>query len=116
LTAYLVLLTAMIGLGFGLLSEAICRVVPILQPFFHLFPWLIFLSSGIYFSIVNVPEQLAIVDVYNPVLHLVEYERYAFDPGYPIGLVSLWYPAACAAGLLLLGLAMNRHFRYKVAV
>jgi ABC-type polysaccharide/polyol phosphate export permease len=116
LTAFILLLTAMLGLGFGMLSEAICRVVPFLELFFHLFPWLIFLSSGIYFSIVNAPRQLAVVDLYNPVLHLVEYERYAFAPGYPITLVSLWYPAACATGVLLVGLALNRRLRYTVAV
>jgi ABC-type polysaccharide/polyol phosphate export permease len=115
LTAFVLLLTAMLGLGLGMLSEAVCRVVPFLELFFHLFPWLIFLSSGIYFSVVNVPRQLAVVDLYNPVLHLVEYERYAFDSGYPITLVSLWYPTACATGFLLLGLALNRRLRYTVA-
>jgi ABC-type polysaccharide/polyol phosphate export permease len=115
LTAYILLLTAMLGLGLGLFSEAVCRVVPFLEIFFHLFPWMIFLSSGIYFSIMNVPRQLAVVDLYNPVLHLVEYERYAFDAGYPIALVSWSYPTACATGVLLVGLALNRRLRYTVA-
>jgi ABC-type polysaccharide/polyol phosphate export permease len=116
LTALILLITVTLAFGSALLSEAICRVVPFLEVVFHLFPWLIFLSSGIYFSIVYVPQKLAVVDIYNPVLHLVEYERYAFNPGYPIGLVSLWYPAACGISLLLLGLALNRRLRYRVAV
>jgi capsular polysaccharide transport system permease protein len=115
LTAFIMLLSAMLGFGWGLLGEGICRAVPALDPVFHVLPWLVFISCGIYFSIATTPQILASIFVYNPVLHLVEYERYAFEPGYPVTLVNLWYPAACAAGLLLVGLALNRRLRYKVA-
>ena len=111
LSAVLILLTAAIGFGWGLLIEGLGRMVPLIEPVTHFIPWLLFLSSGIYFSTANLPPQILIVDLYNPMLHLLEFERYAFDPGYPVFLVNLTYPAICAAVLLLLGLALNRHIR-----
>jgi capsular polysaccharide transport system permease protein len=113
LTALILLLAAMLGFGLGLFVEGICRAVPLVAPLFHLMPYFLFISAGIYYSAATAPPALARIFVFSPTLHLVEYERYAFDPGYPISLVSLSYPAACAASFLLLGLATNRRLRYK---
>jgi capsular polysaccharide transport system permease protein len=98
--------------GWGLAGEALCRAMPVLEPIFHFLPWLVFLTSGVYFSFESVPLPMAMVDIYNPVLHLTEFQRYAFDPGYPIRFLSLSYPAVCAAAFLGVGLVMNRYFRY----
>jgi ABC-type polysaccharide/polyol phosphate export permease len=51
---------------------------------------------------------------FNPLLHLVEYERYAFDPGYPIALVNLGYPTVFAMSLIMLAL-MGRKAAYRKA-
>jgi len=112
LTAFIFLLAAMMGLGLGLLVEGICRAAPIASPIFHLMPYILFMSAGIYFSIAIAPPVLQAIFVWSPVLQLVEYERYAFDPGYPINLVSLGYATICAAGMLFVGLALNRRLRY----
>lgn len=114
LTALIILLAAMLGLGFGLLLAGLSRVLPVLDPFLHLLGFLVFLSSGLYYSSATTPPALAAIFLYNPMLHLIEYERYAFDPGYPIYLVSLWYPAVFATGLLLFGLVVTRRLRYTV--
>jgi len=45
------------------------------------------------------------------VIHLTEYVRFAFDSGYPVTLVNLWYPSLWAIGLVLLGLVMAKRFR-----
>jgi capsular polysaccharide transport system permease protein len=115
LTALILLIAAAMGFGIGLLVEAICRVVPLLDPVFHLMPYIMFISAGIYFSTATEPPVMAAIFVYSPILHLIEYERYAFNPGYPVGFVSLTYPAFCAAALLVLGLTANRRFRYKTS-
>jgi capsular polysaccharide transport system permease protein len=114
LTCFVLLLAAMLGFGWGLFSEGICRAAPILGPLFHFIPWLVFLSSGIYFSVTSVPIQMATVDVYNPMLHLLEFERKAFDRSYPVSLLSLSYPATCAVVILFAGLIVNRYFRLTV--
>ena len=73
--------------------------------------WAIFVTSGQYISITSVRRTFAEILWFNPLLHLVEYERHAFDPGYPIALVTLIYPAAIAVALLMLALMGMRATR-----
>jgi ABC-type polysaccharide/polyol phosphate export permease len=115
LTALILLLAAAQGLGLGMAVGTIARVAPLSRPLLEVLPWILFISSGIYYSVSTMPQVFARLVVYFPVLHLVEYERYAFEAGYPIAHVSLWYPTLWAAGLLLLGLALSRRLRYRVA-
>jgi capsular polysaccharide transport system permease protein len=115
LTMLILMIAATMGLGLGMFVEGACRVMPILEPIFHILSYVLFLSSGIYFSLATSPIVAQHVLIYSPLLHLVEYERYAFFPGYPINLLSLSYPASWAAGLLLLGLLVNRRLRYTQA-
>jgi capsular polysaccharide transport system permease protein len=112
LTAFILSLSAILGAGLGMSIDGICRVQPIFEPIFHVLSYLLFITTGIYFSVPSMPQPLARFFLYNPLLHLVEYERHAFNPGYPVNLVSLSYPAAMAAGLLLFGLLLNRRLRY----
>jgi capsular polysaccharide transport system permease protein len=116
LTMSILLLAAMLGLGFGLLLGGLSRVVPAVDPLMHMFAFLVFLSSGLYYSSATAPLMMIKIFLFNPMLHLIEYERYAFDPGYPVYLVSLWYPTVFAAGLLVFGLVVTRRLRYTVAV
>jgi len=112
LTALILMLAAILGFGLGLTIDGICRIVPAFEPVFHVLSYVLFITTGIYFSAVNMPAVFTKIFLYNPLLHLVEYERHAFNAGYPINFVSLSYPVAVGAGLLLLGLLLNRHLRY----
>jgi capsular polysaccharide transport system permease protein len=115
LTAFIMLLAAALGLGMGLIVEGVCRVMPLLEPVFHLLPYFMFLGSGIYYSLQTAPPAMGRIFTYSPIANLVEYERYAFNPGYPIARADLLYAVLCTAALLLLGLALNRRIRYKAA-
>lgn len=105
------IITAMLGLGMGLVIGGICRITPLLDPFLHILPWFLLIGSGIYGSIMSSPSYMQEILVWSPPIHLVEYGRHAFDTGYPVVLVNLWYPALWAVGLILLGLAMAKRFR-----
>jgi ABC-type polysaccharide/polyol phosphate export permease len=111
LTAFILVVTATFALGLGLCFGAMGRAVPLIDPFLHMLPYFLFLGSGIYYSITNIPLAMANIFIWSPLLHLVEFERHAFDPGYPIGLVNLWYPFFCAVGVLVLGLALSKRIR-----
>jgi ABC-type polysaccharide/polyol phosphate export permease len=111
LTALILVITAALSLGLGLVIGALCQAVPLIEPVAHILPYIMLLGSGLYFSITDIPRFMQEIMIWSPVLHLVEYERHAFDSGYPIGLVSLWYPTFWAAGLLIVGLAMTKRFR-----
>ena len=113
LTTTVLLLASAMGFGFGLVVEALTHRWQFFDMVAHILIWLLFVTSGIYFSISDKQPIMATFFWYNPVLHLTEYQRHSFDPGYPIALVTLLYPAACAAALLLVGLALNRSLRYQ---
>lgn len=108
----LVFVTAGVGgIGYGMLAERLGAVLPAFGVVEKLISWLLFVTCGLYFVVYNTTPLIASVLLYNPLLHLIDFERHAFDPGYPIGLVDLRYPMVVAASLLLLGLAACRTVR-----
>jgi capsular polysaccharide transport system permease protein len=101
-------MAAGLGFAFGLVTNAIEDVVPALGPFLKMFQWALFITSGIYDSLSTISRLFLPYVVYNPLIHLAEYERHAFDPGYPVFFAHLAYPAYALVGLLFVGLAANR--------
>lgn len=101
-------LAAALGFGFGLVTNGIGLIFPAIIPFLKLAQWAVFITSGVYDSLVTMPYVMAQVIWYNPLIHLAEYQRHAYYPCYPIYLVSLSYPLLWAAGLVFTGLLMNR--------
>ncbi len=97
-----------LGFGWGLVCDSIGHVVPPLKPFLKITEWAVFITSGVYDSLVTMPFLMARIVQYNPIIDLAEYQRYAYFQGYPIYLVSLRYPLIWMLGLLFCGLAMNR--------
>jgi capsular polysaccharide transport system permease protein len=105
LTFLIFSLAGVMGFGFGLLIERMSQIWPVVKPLEKIVTWALFITSGMYFSISTMhPPILARAVWYNPILHLVEYERHAFDPGYPVAQVTLLYPATFAIGFLFIGL------------
>jgi len=92
------------GFGLGLILERLGRLFSFVKTVEKLLTWAIFVTSGLYFSVETTPPQVAYYFLWNPMLHLVEYERNAFDPGYPIALLDLRYPACVMVFLLITGL------------
>lgn len=105
-------LAGAIALGFGLCVNCLTRFVPFLDPLAHQLRWAIFITSGIYFSITEQKLILAETFWYNPFVHLLEFQRHSYWPGYPLGLVNLWYPALIATIVMIMGLTLNRITRY----
>jgi capsular polysaccharide transport system permease protein len=98
------------GFGFGLFMDQLGHLWPVIKPLEKLLTWVLFVTCALYFSLATTVPMLANVLWYNPLLHLVEYERHAFDPGYPVALVTLTYPAVFSIGLLFAGLLAIRSF------
>jgi capsular polysaccharide transport system permease protein len=101
-------LAALLGFSYGLVCAAICEVVPPLKPVVKLMEWAVFISSGVYDSLLTIPVPVAKYIQYNPLIDLAEYQRHAYYAGYPIFMVTLTYPAIWAIGLAFFGLAANR--------
>jgi capsular polysaccharide transport system permease protein len=101
-------LAALLGFSFALVTNAIADVLPALAPFLKLFRWALFITSGIYNSLSTMSKLEAGFVWYNPLIHLAEYQRNAFDPGYPVFYPRLWYPELVLVGLLFFGLTAER--------
>jgi len=106
MTLLIFILSGSMGFGFGMLAEQIGEVLPVASIVEKLMLWALFITSGMYYSAATSNAQLAKFFLFNPLLHLVEFERNAFDPGYPVGLVNLAYPAAFAIALPALALTL----------
>jgi capsular polysaccharide transport system permease protein len=111
-TALIFLLAGGVGLGLGLVLEATSRWWPALEPMEKILTWGLYVTAGLYFSLSQLIPVLAEVLWYNPILHLIEAQRQAFDGGYPVAMITILYPAGCALGLLFTGLATNRCTRH----
>lgn len=103
-TSLIFAIAGLSGFGLGLMLDRLGRRVPLIKTIEKLLTWALFVTSGLYFSLETTPPIVAGWFWYNPLLHLVEYERHAFDPGYPISLLDLSYPAVVMVGLLVTGL------------
>ena len=111
LTILIFLIAAGVGFGFGMIVEALSHLWPVTHLVAHVLLWIIYMTGGHYTSIVYLPWATEQVFWFNPLLQLSEYQRNAAFAGYPIGLVTLSYPAICAAVSLPIGLMLHRWLR-----
>ncbi len=104
-------MAGIMGFGFGLILERLGRLVSFIKIVEKLSTWALFVTSGLYFSVDTSPPVVAGYFLWNPLLHLVEYERHAFDPGYPVAMLDLAFPAVVAVVMLVTGLLLYGSLR-----
>ncbi len=97
-----------VGLGLRLIFDAIGEVFSMMHTLKVSLMWMVFFTGGIYFSAYRLNNPLGGLALYNPALHLLEYQRHALFAGYPVATVSMTYPTFCAMGLILTGLILKR--------
>lgn len=101
-------LLTVLGGSMGLIScvtqirfPEISKVLPLLnRP--------LFIISGVFFSLKEIPPEYHKYLLWNPVLHAVEIIRDTCYPGYKVDSVSMGYLAAIAFSALFLGMALYR--------
>lgn len=108
-------LAAMLGAGFGLLLTSLEHRWSVFKLADHIVLWILFVTSGIYDSYVDLPDLVAPVFAYNPILTLVEQARQALNPTYPMGDLTLLYPFWTAVVCLGLGIVAQKVFRLEDA-
>lgn len=102
-------IAALLGTGTRVWFDALSETWPIVKGFKKAILFLLFITSGIYFSLQSTArDALQEFAWYNPLDHLIESQRCALYAGYPVDRVTLLYPAAWGLGLLLVGLALKR--------
>ena len=93
---FLIVITA---LGIGISALVIGHRVPLVKLFVKLIlRRVLFWTSGLFFSIVNIPDYVRPLLLWNPLLHGIELFRHALVPTYPIPGISLPYLLVWAFG------------------
>jgi capsular polysaccharide transport system permease protein len=114
--AGVLLLTAMLAFGLGVVFAALASLVPDTRPVIHVMFLPLYFVSGILFPVTRFPDEWVRWMAINPVLHVVELSRTMAVTGYvPMKYMSLAYPLALALVTVLLGLMMYR-LRYLARV
>lgn len=101
------------ALAFGLAVGLALCIAPGLQHFVGLFFMAMFLTSGFAFVVDRMPEVTRQIVLWNPLVHLIEWQRMAFYPGYVCRSMDLNYAFAVTICCLILGLAGERLFRRR---
>lgn len=105
----------MAGLGlvyftFGsmFLSSSLARVLPVWRNIWGYMGRPIFLLSGIFFTLEQLPDGVRGYMTYNPVAHMIEWVRSAMIPTFDSSAYSIAFPMITATIFLLIGLVIDR--------
>lgn len=105
----------MFGLGFGLVSSVIMRLVPDLEHILKIIMTPLYLASGVIMPIASIPQPYRKWLLFNPIVHGLESCRRGFSQYYyPVPGLSLNYLFGSA--LILFGLGMLLYRRFNLAL
>ncbi len=95
-------------IGTAFLSSSLARILPIWTNIWGYLSRPVWLLSGIFFTLEQLPTGLREYMAYNPVAHIVEWFRSAAIPTFESNAYSIVYPMAFATGCLIIGLVIDR--------
>lgn len=105
------------GLGFGLVTSVLMRLVPELKHIFSIIMLPLYLISGVIWPLSAVPEPYRSWLLLNPIAHGLEVMRSGFaDYYYAVPGVSLSYLYTFAITSILLGLLLYRRFHLRLVM
>ena len=97
-----------LGFGIGVINAVIYSVFPQWGFLFSMIFGPLYLLSGIFFVVEEVPPPFRNYLLYNPVLHLIAWFRTGFYPTYPHADLDRGYPLWFAVATLVVGLGLFR--------
>lgn len=106
-------LTALLGLGIGVLNCALFGLFKVWMQIWSIITRPLFLASGVFFLYDDLPQAAQDILWFNPLMHIVGVMRSGFYPSYSGEYISILYVVGIALvslffGLLLLG-RFHRH-------
>jgi capsular polysaccharide transport system permease protein len=108
-------LMLMLGLGVSFIMSVFCVFFPTLMYLWRAVSVVLMLVSGTYKVADTLPPAIRDVLWWNPVSHGIELFRLGFYPTYPDIFISVPYLTTCACGSLVVGLALERVMRRRIA-
>ncbi len=105
------LLALLLAFAGGTLCSALNLMWPTTSQIVPMVMRVLFFTSGLFFSIVDLPLVARSILFFNPLTHMIEYMRSGFVDGYGANYISLSYAFGCALLLLVVGLLLERYSR-----
>lgn len=107
--------TALLGGALGLLLAVVTQGQPRVRSVVRMLYGPLYITSGVIWNVDKLPPGYFDWLSWNPMLHLVDLSRNAFEPLHPLHVGLGWsFPAAFTLVLLALALAMYRRDRQKL--
>ena len=113
-SAQALLAACALGLGMGALNAVITGSAPAWATGYALLNIFLWLTSGVLFVPAQLPQVAQDLLAYNPVVHVLEWNRTGFYADYYAPFLSKTYVLSMAGFLFFVGLAFARLFRGKL--
>ncbi len=111
---YAFLASLFLAVGVGVLCGVIVLIAPFFMNIYQLSLIVLYLASGTIFIASSLPEELSYILSWNPLLHCVEWSRYAYFEGYNDRLLDRGYLLSFGLTALCVGLGLERLLRGKM--
>jgi capsular polysaccharide transport system permease protein len=111
---FCLVLLCLAGMGMGLVVNALSTMMRSLSMIFGQAMRILFFTSGIFFSISDLPDRIQQYLQYNPFLHLIEIIRDNFSHVRMSESTDLGYAITCVLVLLLFGLVSHVALRRRI--
>ena len=108
------LVTLVLGVGFGLFNAILAAVwAPwaVASILFNLFLWF---TAGVYFIPAEVPQEIQYWLWWNPMIHPIEWARTGWYMGYSSSILNQFYPFFLGVTLIFAGLVVDRYFKHVI--
>lgn len=110
------LVSVLLGLGLGIANALIGIILPMWVTGYFLTIMLIWITSGILFLPSSIPEPLRDLLYYQPVVHLVEWMREAYYPGYNSVILDKTFVTGYSLLFISGGFAIERFARGRILI
>nr|WP_320011016.1 ABC transporter permease [uncultured Desulfobulbus sp.] len=105
------LLALALGLGSGMACSAFNLLWPVTEQLIPMMLRVLFFTSGLFFSVLDLPASAQNILYYNPLTHIIELMRQGFAVGYGEQYISYFYLTSVTLLLLTTGLLLERYSR-----
>lgn len=105
------LLALLLGFGAGAICSALNLMWPTTSQLVPMLMRVLFFTSGLFFSVFDLPAAARNILYYNPLTHMIEVTRLGFVAGYGGHFISLSYAFGFALLLMATGLLLERYSR-----
>jgi capsular polysaccharide transport system permease protein len=104
----------LLGSGVGMCNAVLFMISPLWQRVFPILNRPLFLISGVFFLVEDMPTDVQTALAFNPLVHVIGALRHAIYPVYHVRHDILLFPALVGLGLVLVGLLLMRRNRARL--